>query len=76
MSEHVPECWCANRCPLYEGCECPCRDCICSELRACEQRVLDTVQERIMRLPYEIDGEIWIDRDEVIGWIDKLRGDK
>ena len=76
MSEHVPECWCASRCPLYEGCVCPCRDCICSELRVCEQRVLDTVQERIMGLPYEIDGEIWIDRDEVIGWIDKLRGEK
>ena len=29
--------------------------------------------ERIMSLPYEIDGEVWVDRDGVIGWIDKLR---
>lgn len=48
-------------------------DCICKYLHACEQRVLDTVRERIMRLPYEIDDEIWIDRDQVIGWIDALR---
>lgn len=34
---------------------------------------LDTARERIMRLPYEIDDEILIDRDEVIGWIDGLR---
>ena len=37
MSEHEPECWC-------RGCTHPhvcgrCRDCICDELRACEQRV-------------------------------------
>ena len=30
-------------------------------------------RERIMRLPYEIDEEILVDRDEVIGWIDALR---
>lgn len=34
---------------------------------------LETARERIMRLPYEIDDEILIDRDEVIGWIDGLR---
>ena len=76
MSNHLPECWCAGRCPLYEGCKCPCRDCICPDLRACEKRVLDTAREKIMGLPYEIDGEIWIDRDDVIGWIDELRGEK
>lgn len=37
---------------------------------------LTDVHQRVMRLPYEIDGETWIDRDEVIGWIDKLRGDR
>ena len=99
MTDHLPECWCAARCPKYVGATCPCRDCICDELRACEQRVrledddyayvtaqaeaegrmrgwneaLDTARERIMRLPYEIDDEILIDRDEVIGWIDGLR---
>ena len=76
MSNHLPECWCAGRCPRYEGCNCPCRDCICSELRACEKRVLGTAREKIMDLPYEIDGEILIDRDEVIKWIDELRGEK
>lgn len=65
-TEHLPEC--APR--ISEWGE----DCICKYLQACEQRVLDTVQERIMRLPYEIDGEVWIDRDQVIGWIDVLRG--
>ena len=34
---------------------------------------LDAARERIMRLPYEIDEEILVDRDEVIGWIDALR---
>ena len=37
MSEHEPECWC-------RGCTHPhvcgrCRNCICDELRACEQRI-------------------------------------
>ena len=37
MTEHEPECWC-------RGCTHPhvcgdCRDCICDELRACEQRL-------------------------------------
>lgn len=41
MSDHLPECWCAARCPKYVGATCPCRDCICDELRACEQRVND-----------------------------------
>ena len=40
------------------------------------EATLSEVHERVMRLPYEIDGEIWIDRDEVIGWINKLRGDR
>ena len=40
------------------------------------RRALDEARERIMRLPYEIDGGVWIDRDEVIGWIDELRGEK
>lgn len=40
------------------------------------EATLSEVHERVMRLPYEIDGEIWIDRDQVIGWIDKLRGDR
>lgn len=34
---------------------------------------LDTARERIMRLPYEIDDEILIDRDEVLAWIDSLK---
>ena len=72
-AKHLPECWCAERCPKYEGATCPCRDCLCDELRACEQRVLDTVRERVMRLPYELEYDILVDRDEVIGWIDKLR---
>lgn len=37
---------------------------------------LDAARERIMRLPYEIDEEILVDRDEVIGWIDALREEK
>lgn len=40
------------------------------------QRVLKAARERIMGLTYEIDGEIWVDRDEVIGWIDKLMEDE
>ena len=65
VRDHLPEC--APRVSDWG------EDCICKYLQACEQRMLDTVQERIMRLPYEIDGEIWIDRDQVIGWIDALR---
>jgi len=37
---------------------------------------LDAARERIMRLPYEINEEILVDRDEVIGWIDALREEK
>lgn len=37
---------------------------------------LEAARERIMRLPYEIDVNILIDRDEVIKWIDELRGEK
>lgn len=40
------------------------------------QWVLKAARERIMGLPYEIDGEIWVDCDEVIGWIDKIMQDK
>lgn len=36
---------------------------------------LHAVRERIMRLPYDIDDKIVIDRDEVLGWIDALRGE-
>ena len=66
--EHLPEC--APRISNWG------EDCICKYLGACEKRMLDTIQERILRLPYEIDGEIWIDRDQVIGWIDSLRGER
>lgn len=41
---------------------------------------MKAVRDRIMQLPYEIDGEILIDRDEVIKWIDEqwdvLNGDE
>lgn len=37
---------------------------------------LEAAREKIMGLPYEIDGEILIDRNEVIGWIDKMRGEQ
>ena len=45
MSEHEPECWC-------RGCTHPhvcgrCRNCICDELRACKQRVLDAAREAV-----------------------------
>ena len=64
-ADHLPEC--APRVSDWG------EDCICQYLRACEQRVLETARERIMTLPYEIDGEIWVDRDQVVGWIDALR---
>ena len=67
-AEHLPEC--APRVSNWG------EDCICKYLHACEKRVLDTVEKRIMRLPYEIDGEIWVDRDQVIGWIEALRWER
>ena len=48
-AKHLPECWCAERCPKYEGATCPCRDCICDELRACEQRVSKQWYERTLQ---------------------------
>lgn len=38
MTDHLPECWCSN-CTHPHVCG-DCRDCMCDELRACEQRVL------------------------------------
>ena len=48
MTEHEPECW-------FRGCTHPhvcgrCRNCICDELRACEQRVLDAAREAVERV--------------------------
>ena len=57
---HLPECWCAGRCPTYEGATCPCRDCICDELRACEQRVLEAAIAAVR----EAIGEEW--RGEIV----------
>ena len=48
MTDHLPECWCAGRCPSYPGEDCPCRDCICVELRACEQRVRGDMVETVI----------------------------
>lgn len=74
MSDHLPECIYAPRnVDPKKGIEWGGQPCICPALRACEQRVLDAARERIMRLPYEIDDEILIDRDEVLAWIDHLR---
>ena len=36
MSDHLPECW-KNLCETCDGDACP--PCICTPLRACEQRV-------------------------------------
>ena len=53
MSEHEPECWC-------RGCTHPhvcgrCRNCICDELRACEQRMLDAAREAVNALERLLD---------------------
>ena len=84
MTEHLPECWCSGRCPLYEGCSCPCRDCICSELRACEKRVLDAAQKAVAALPIAVysyrpdeslrDVAIW--KSDLLATIDALRGEE
>lgn len=84
MSDHLPEC----PVPEMDGLwglpmhpEDAKANCICPSLRACEQRVrederaavLTEVHKWVMRLPYEIDGEIWIDRDDVEAIIERLR---
>lgn len=69
LPEHDP------LCRQGESWICDCA--VIGRVREDERRVtLTEIHERVMRLPYEIDGEMWIDRDEVIGWIDKLRGDR
>jgi len=55
MTEHEPECWC-------RGCTHPhvcgrCRNCICDELRACKQRVLDAAREAVNGLEPLLDVE-------------------
>jgi hypothetical protein len=37
------------------------------------EAALTEVHKWVMRLPYEIDGEIWIDRDDVEAIIERLR---
>ena len=46
MTEHLPEC-------KWHEFQCWC--CICDELRACEQRVLDAAVQRVTELPDLID---------------------
>ena len=79
MTEHLPECWCAGRCPLYEGCECPCRDCICSALRDCEKRVLDTAREAV-KAEFMQEGKLfncyYECANEALAAIDALKGEK
>ena len=46
MTEHKPECWC-------RGCAHPhvcgrCRNCICDELRACEQRIGNVISASLV----------------------------
>ena len=54
-----------------------CRCSLIVRVRSDERsKTLDAARERIMRLPYEINEEILVDRDEVIGWIDALREEK
>ena len=40
MNDHLPECW-KNLCETCDGDACP--PCICTPLRACEQRVMEDV---------------------------------
>ena len=83
MSNHVSECWCANRpCPRYPGATCPCRECICDELRACEQRVLDAARQAVAEtqrwhefswgMDDDEDGE-YVKTEEALDAIDALR---
>ena len=79
MSDHLPECLHDDRTYGLRGL------CICDELRACEQRVLDAAREAVAALVrydhnnYALvcqpDG--WaIDRDEALAAIDRLREEK
>lgn len=78
MTDHLPECPVpameAGHGPLHpEDAE---ANCICDELRACEQRVLDAAREAVAALPMmKIAGNFPLyDADDVIAAIDELRG--
>lgn len=54
MSDHLPECPCNHAdergCFLISAETNRCVDCICPQLRACEQRVLDAAREAVAAL--------------------------
>jgi hypothetical protein len=60
-------------CAINDGqvwCDCA----VIARVREDERRAtLSEVHKWVMRLPYEIDGEIWIDRDDVEAIIERLR---
>ena len=65
---HLPECY-------KEGST---DSCICDELRACEQRVLDAAREALDALPTEQTvkegvSEFWVEINHAIAAIDALR---
>lgn len=65
MSEHLPDCddYAFSGAGWHPNCE---RICICRQVRRVEHRVLNAAREAVMRLPYEIDEEILVDRDDVL----------
>lgn len=48
MTEHLPECWAKDPSD-------PPAWCICDELRACEERVLNSAVQRVIELPDLLD---------------------
>ena len=68
MSKHLPECPVIAL--LIKGNSVAAGSCICSKLRACEQRVLDAAREAVAALPeYRM-------RDTCVAAIDELREEK
>lgn len=69
MSEHLPECW-----VKYESD--PTAWCLCDELLACEERVMDTAVRRLWDYLQHDVADNWMPRSKADGIIVALKGDK
>ena len=74
MTEHLPECWAKDPSD-------PPAWCICDELRACEERVLNAARDAVTAIESDRDALVWWERfgdnpddpDEVTVLIDLKR---
>jgi hypothetical protein len=71
MTEHLPECPCL--CTDEASCLCYTADCICDELRACEDRVLNAAREAVAIAP--MGSGAYNTKAADIAAIDAIKGD-